>query len=575
MFKKNSLLGNKRYIGQEARKLGYEVHPYLPELAEHLRNGTIGRREFLRTACLLGLSAGAAYSMAGTITGTGPLGAAAQAATPKHGGRLRCAMSVPELADPATFDWTEPANISRFMVEYLTRTGSDNVTRPYLAEGWEASEDLKTWRFKAREGITWSNGDAFNADDIVFNVNRWLDPATGSSNLGLFGQLVEEGEDGKQRAVPNAVEKIDDYTVQFNLRGPALAMPENFYNYPTAIVHRGFGVDYEADLSRNPIGTGPCDLTEFAVGGKAVLKKARDWWAGDFYLDEIHYIDLGEDPNAQVGALASDQVDITYNSPVNQLDVLKKLPNVVLHEAVTAQTGVIRMRVVEKPFDNHDVRRAVQLCADGEELLKIAHRDAGQIAADYHVCQIHPEYFPIEPVQRNIEKAKEHLAKAGYPDGIDLSITVGDTQGPWETAQCEAFAKQCEPAGIRVAINKLPTNQYWEVWDKTPFGLTSWTHRPLGTMVLSLAYRSGKPWNETAYSNPEFDKALDEAEATLDVEERKAKMEKPERILQDSGIMVQPFWRSVFKAAHKRVKGHVTHPTFYHQFHNVWIDDNA
>ena len=91
-------------------------------------------------------------------------------------------------------------------------------------------------------------------------------------------------------------------------------------------------------------------------------------------------------------------------------------------------------------------------------------------------------------------------------------------------------------------------------------------------MVLGLGYRSGVPWNETAYSNPKFDAALDDAEATLDVNERKKKMAVCEKILQDDAIIPQPFWRSVFKASNKRVKGFKTHPTLYHQFQDVWLE---
>ena len=141
------------------------------------------------------------------------------------------------------------------------------------------------------------------------------------------------------------------------------------------------------------------------------------------------------------------------------------------------------------------------------------------------------------------------------------------------TVACSVFKQQCAPAGITVNINKMPANQYWEVWDKAPWGYTAWTHRPLGTMVLSLGYRKGVPWNESAYANPEFDKALDVAEATLDVNERRKRIEVCEKLLQDDAIIPQPFWRTVYKAINKRVKGHETHPTLYHQFHNVWLDE--
>ena len=80
------------------------------------------------------------------------------------------------------------------------------------------------------------------------------------------------------------------------------------------------------------------------------------------------------------------------------------------------------------------------------------------------------------------------------------------------------------------------------------------------------------PWNEASYANPEFDKALDEASALLDVTKRKAAMEKVQKILQDDAVMVQPIWRSVFSAATYKVKGYSTHPTLYHQWHKVWLD---
>ena len=89
--------------------------------------------------------------------------------------------------------------------------------------------------------------------------------------------------------------------------------------------------------------------------------------------------------------------------------------------------------------------------------------------------------------------------------------------------------------------------------------------------MLSLGYRSGVPWNETHFSSTEFDSALDEAEATLDVEERRAKMETVERLLQEAAVIIQPFWRPVFTMAKDYVQGYPAHPTQYHQFNRVWL----
>ena len=118
-------------------------------------------------------------------------------------------------------------------------------------------------------------------------------------------------------------------------------------------------------------------------------------------------------------------------------------------------------------------------------------------------------------------------------------------------------------------MNVMPSAQYWDVWTKAPLSLTSWTHRPLAVMVLGLAYRAGVPWNESSYNNPAFDAALTDAESTLDVEARRAKMEKVEKILQDDAVMVQPFFRSVFTATSESVVGFEMHPTRYYRFHKV------
>ncbi len=539
------------------------VHPLVPEVHNQFLTGRISRREFLRTATLLGVSASAAYAMSGAV-GIG--NAAAQ--TPKAGGTLRVSMAVQEMTDPALFDWTEKSNVARHICEYLTITGADNVTRPYLAESWSASDDLKTWTFNLRKGVTWHNGDPFTADDVVFNFTRWLDPATGSSNIGLFAAMTS-GDGDKKSMSPGAVEKVDDHTVRLNLNAPVLTIPENLYNYPTMIVHRGF----EGNLSKAPMGTGPFTLADYAVQEKAILRRAgQPYWGGDVYLDEIHYYDHGAGSAAQLAAVASGQADMNFDFDMASLELAASLPNTTIYEADTAQTACLRMQVTQKPFDDPRVRKAVVMAADNSVYPELVFRGRGNVGENHHVAQIHPEYFELPKMQRDVDGARKLLAEAGYANGIDLSIDVGNTNGPWQQQCCEILKEQLAPAGVRLTLNLMPAAKYWEIWDKTPFGLTAWTHRPLGTMVLSLGYRSGVPWNETKYANPAFDAALTEAESQVDVAARREKMQAVQKILQDDAVMVQPVWQPKFFLAHNKVKGLAAHPTQYHQFNKVWID---
>ena len=554
------------------------IHPAIDKLKDDLAKGKTTRREFLRTVTLLGVSATAAYSMVGTILGKDVLPdiiSSAHAATQKKGGILKYGMQVQEMADPGTYSWTQKSIVSRHIIEYLVETGPDNITRPSLATSWEASDDLKTWTFHLRKGVKWSNGDDFNADDVVFNFTRWLDPKTGSSNLGLFDAMLEEtGEkDAKGNAIKrmakNAVQKVDKHTVRLNLKSPVLSIPENLYNYPTGIVHRNFEKE-GGDLSKNPVGTGPYTLTEFRVGELAVLKKRKaPYWGGEVYLDEIRIIDLGEDAGAYLAAIASKQVDVIYNLDLTTLEAAKNIPGIRVVDIPSTQTGVIRMKVTEKPFTDIRVRKAVQKTCDAQRQLDIAHQGLGIVAEHHHVASIHPEYFALPPFKKDIAGAKKLLAEAGYPNGIEFTCNVGNTDGVWEQDSVAVLKEDAAKAGINIKMNVMPMAQYWDVWTKAPLSLTSWTHRPLAVMVLGLAYRSGVPWNESSYANPEFDAALTAAESTLNVEQRRAKMEKVEKILQDDAVLIQPFFRSVFTAVRDNVVGFEMHPTRYYRFHKV------
>jgi peptide/nickel transport system substrate-binding protein len=562
----------------------HKPHPYVCELTEQLRKGDIGRREFLRTAALLGVSATAAYGLvADLLPGGAARVARAQAARPRMGGNLRVGMSVMDITDPAKYDWPPKANIARQIIEPLVQIGLDNVARPHLAESWMPSADLKTWDFKLRRGIKWSNGDEFNADDLIFNVTRWLDPATASSNQSRLramtvttdtGRVNDRGQPIRRTSMAEgSIEKVDSHTVRFHLRTPDLAIPEAFGDYPALLVHRRFS-DMGGDFRRNPIGTGPYRLVEHTVGQRSALAKRPrgEYWGDEPYLDQITYIDLGEDPAATIAALASNQIDMNHQSSADAIEALQRIPHLQVNKVATSATGVARMRVTEKPFDDKRVREAIRLCIDHNRLLEIAYQGHGAPAEDHHVAPIHPEYVKLaDAPKQDYEKARALLKAAGHESG--LTVTLSTVAGPsWETVTSQALAEMCKPAGINVQVNLMPGATYWDRWLTTPFGFTSWGHRPLGVQALALAYRTGGIWNESGHSDAEYDKWLEEASATPDAKERQKSMEKLQRRLQENSVISQCYWRSVINASNRKVKGFAIHVALEHHLGKVWLE---
>ena len=555
-----------------------DEHALVPTLKRQLAERQIGRREFVRYATLLGMAAPAAYAVASRITGE-PLVSpvAAQGSLPK-GGTLRLAMRCQDLKSPHTYSWVESSNSARQVVDYLTVTGVDNITRPGLIEKWEPSPDLKTWTLRVRKSVKWHNGRQFTADDVVWNIKRVLDPKTGSSVLGLMkGFLLEDYETGEKddKGNPkkssrlwdaNAIQKVDDFTVKLNGKTAQLAVPEQLFHYPFLILDPAENGEFKVGSN----GTGAFTLVENEVGRRQVLKaRKQPYWGGGPYLDQLEFIDLGDDPAASVAALASKQVDGLYGADIVQLEALQKIPHVQMYQVTTAYTATARMQPV-KPFDDKRVRQAMRYAIDSNAVLQIAHRGLGQPGENHHVSPVHPEYAKLPMQPRDVAKAKKLLTDAGYPNGIDVEIACKPYPA-WELLAVQTMVEQWKEAGIRVKINVMPSTQYWEVWTKVPFGFTTWAHRPLGIMSLGLAYRSGGSWNESKYSNPEFDKLLTQAEGTLDVNQRREIMARLEGILQDDGPIVQPVWRAIFTFHDKRVQGFKPHPTIYIFGHQLAI----
>ncbi|SFZ80595.1 peptide/nickel transport system substrate-binding protein [Devosia enhydra] len=412
--------------------------------------------------------------------------------------------------DPAKHSAFPTANIMFQLYDALVTMDGAGQFQPALATEWSNPEPT-TWRFKLREGVTFHNGEPFNAAAVKFSFDRALDPAFQAPYRSRIAAI-------------QSVEIVDDMTVDFKTAAPFPTMLFSLYeaSFAALIVPPGY---IEANgpeaLVNAPVGTGPYKFVEWLKDERVVLEANPDYWGGAPEIERVTFRPIKE-VRTRIAELTSGGVDLIVDVPPEDVASLDQGDTKIVTKGSDFIYFYAFDTLKESPLQNKLVRQAINYAVDvaaiQEALLGgLGTRVALTLPTDAFAYDASWEPYPYDPA-----KAKELLAEAGYPDGFTIPLTSRQGRYLKDREIMEATIGFLAEVGITVEPNYLEPGVWATVSEaKGREGIIfpGWSGRDPDLVWYPLLYTGQY---QSYYSNPELDALLDAGRKTIDAEERKA-----------------------------------------------------
>lgn len=467
----------------------------------------------------------------------------------------------PTTLDPAHVVDVMGGTIGAKLFNGLVRFAEDLSTMPDIAESWTISKDNKTYTFKLRKRVTFSNGRVVNAKDFRYSFERILNPKTRSPNVWVLNKIMgaKEFMDGKKPYV-EGIKILDDFTIQITLKEPfapflgLLAMTAA-YVVPEEEVER-----WGEDFGNHVAGTGPFVLEEWRHGRTLRLRARHDYFGGSPKIKEIIYRVIPEDLTAvaefEAGNL--DAIGIPSAEFRHYTESKEWKNNIV--KITGMNTYYLGMNCERPPFSNPVLRLALNYAIDREKILRTVYEGRGILAEGPIPPLLMRDKRKVAGYTYDPQKAKELLKKAGYPDGLTIKIYLTAEQETLDVI--ESIQYYLEKVGIRAEIKQLEWSAYKEALNRgeaDAFWISWWADYPDPENFLFPLFHSsnwGAAGNRTRFKDLEVDRIIEEAQKEMDHERRYKIYESAEKRIIDLAPWVF-FWHRIDYAIHqKRVKGY-------------------
>jgi peptide/nickel transport system substrate-binding protein len=462
------------------------------------------------------------------------------AAARRQSGTLQVAWGgAPATLDPlfASAD-TEIAFLNA-VYDYLIDTNARSELVPRLAQDWTVSEDGLTYTLTLAEGAKFHDGSDLTVDDVVWTFER----------------LKSDGPTADLYSNVLSIEAGEGNSVVFSLEN---TNPDFLYDLSDnhAVILKANAEDIGSAFN----GTGPFVLQEY-VTDRATMTANADYWGGAPGVETLEFIYFDTIDSA-VNALRGNVVDAVLRVDNATFLTLSSEAGFQTQDVTTAGHDLVRLRADHAPGDDERVRNAFRMATDRQAIFERTQLGFGAVGRDSPIGPVFAKYYTEEtPLpERDPEAARQLLADAGYPDGLEMTLHVPNLAD--RVALAQVLAAQWEPAGITISIETHEESVYYaeNIWLDADLAITPWGPRPVPQIYCDYYLKSDSQWNESHWSDPELDNQIEIAGSSLDEEVRTQAYHEIQRIMIERGPIIIPYFFASFGVMADNVNNLDVHP---------------
>lgn len=495
----------------------------------------------------------------------------------------------PDTLDPALNSAVDGGNMILTNFECLLTNDENGQIAPGAAESWEVSEDGKTYTFKLRDGLKWSDGTPLTAEDFVYSWQRVCDPNVAAPYAETVLSMVEGYDD----AIAGDIEKLnveapDDQTFVVHLKD-ACPYFESLAAFATLSPVQKATIEANGDAwatdASTYVSNGPFYITEWVPSSYILMEKNPNYWdAENVKLDGIKF-NLIEDANAAYNAYNAGEIAMIKDVPTEEIPSLKDRDDFFVEPIIG--TYYVSMNTEKEPFTNKDVRKALSLAIDRDylanTLMQGTYSPAGNFVgpgwADINGTEFvensngGEEFISTTDYEADLEEAKKLLADAGYPNGEGLpKITYTTNDSGYHKAVAEYLQQAWKELGVDMDVDIVEWASFTPMRRNGDYEVArnGWVGDYTDpSNILDLLYSTNGN-NDGKFSNEEYDKQMEISRTTLDEQERSDALHKAEEILmEEAGCIPLAYYNDFWLEDQTKVKG------IWHSPYGYWHFEDA